>query len=77
MHFRNSRENEYAKRRLKVATLRAFSDGVFAFHAGLDALQDNPYRGWQRLPTHVHSNQCLLFCRWLAGWLQEHERSQT
>lgn len=77
MRFTNAAEQtRFAKVQMAEAD-RAVWDGREAFMKGLDGIQDNPYMGWQESTMKQHGHQCLLWCRWLLGWLREHERSRS
>lgn len=64
-------------RKQRVQAGRALMAGRKAYHAGLDGVADNPHTGWQKLPEAQHSFQCLLWCRWLLGWLREYFRERA
>ena len=74
MIFDNVPETREAQRRKRMECGRAYSQGVHAFHQGVDA---NPYEGWQRSHLKQHSHQCLLWCRWLNGWLDEYLKKEA
>lgn len=54
---------------------RALWNGRQAFMNG-DEWDANPYGGWNKLDNGQHTFQCLLWCRWLHGWLTEFYRKR-
>jgi hypothetical protein len=67
--FRNpSAERALQRRQLTEARLARWQ-GRRAFFEGKD---ENPYAGWK----DCHSHQCLLYARWLLGWLTEYYRRE-
>ncbi len=71
MRYDNPNESRAEKRRKRLAEMKAYNEGVHAFHEGKDG-SDNPYNGWERKGTRQHSHQCLLWCRFLKGWLDRY-----
>jgi hypothetical protein len=75
--FANASEIQTQTRRQRSEAKRAVWDGRKGFTEGLDGVADNPYEGWNKLKDGQHSHQCLLWCRWLLGWLIEREKSRS
>ena len=73
--FTNSAESREQQRRRRVDSKRALWDGRVAFKQGKDGIADNPFNGWNLLEKGQHTLQCLLWCRWLYGWLMEFHAS--
>ena len=74
--FSNSAELQEHTRTQRLEAKRALWLGRCAFLEGISP-DDNPYRGWKALPDGLRSHQCLLWCRWLLGWLTEWEKRNT
>lgn len=77
LRFNNAAEQIRFTKVQMVEADRAVWDGREAFAKGLDGILDNPYKGWEKSALKQHGHQCLLWCRWLLGWLREHERATT
>jgi len=75
--YQNATELKEFNRKQRVQAGRALMAGRNAYKAGLDGVADNPHAGWQTLPEAQHSFQCLLWCRYLLGWLREYDREDS
>lgn len=72
--YQNAAELKEFSRKQRVEAGRALMAGRKAYAAGLDGVEDNPHAGWQKLRDAQHSFQCLLWARFLMGWLREYYR---
>lgn len=68
--FSNVAEIREQTRRQRVEAKQALWAGRSAFLDGIDAAA-NPHGGWEKLTHGLHTHQCLLWCRWMYGWLTE------
>lgn len=76
MRHDNLQEIATLKRRQKRQAWLATQEGRQAYWDGKDGGTDNPYNGWNELPGNpCLSHQCLLWCRFLLGWLREYDRN--
>lgn len=72
MQAENIQERSTFTRRQMAEARLATWHGRTAHMNGLDGVKDNPHNGWQDTQLKQHSHQCLLWSRWLLGWLREH-----
>lgn len=73
--FTNVAEVREHSRQQRVDAKRALWAGRKAFGEGKDGVKDNPFDGWQSREDGLRTFQCVLWCRWLYGWLVEFHQS--
>lgn len=72
--FANIAEFAELTRRERLDAKRATWAGRSAFLDG-KCCNDNPHAGWEKRENGLTSFQCLLWCRWMYGWLIEYDKA--
>lgn len=74
MRADNAKEIATFNRKQLAQARLAVWHGRKAFIDGKDGIRDNPHDGWQNTELKQHGFQCLLWARFLLGWLREFYR---